>query len=407
MKLTEALDFVGVTRPRPKGAHAGLHSIADVHRAAWRALPRSILDYVDGGADEEVSIQANERAFRRLRWVPDALVGVDSVDTSVSLAGERWAMPIGLSPTGYTRMMHPDGELAVAAAAAAAGAPYVLSTVATTTIEQVTRAGRAPWSQLYAMRDRTITDDLVRRAADAGSPVLEVAVDTAVSGNRLRDRRNGLTIPPRMTPRTILGIAVKPKYWLAMLANDTLDFVQVKASDRSGELTGGSIADISARFDAALDWDEVARIRALWPSTLLLKGPLGPADARRARELGVDGFHLSNHGGRQLDQAVAPIDLVAGVRAAAGPEALIAVDSGVRSGADVAFALALGADAAFIGRPYLWGLAAGGRKGVESVLAILHAELVRTMALLGTPSVAALRRRGTSLIESARTLDDV
>ncbi|MFC6356354.1 alpha-hydroxy acid oxidase [Luethyella okanaganae] len=404
MRITEALDFVGLTRGRPAGRHAHLYTIADVHRAACRALPRSISDYIDGGADDEISVAANKRAFQELRWLPAALVPADSIDTSTSLAGEDWSMPVGLAPTGYTRMIHPAGEIAVSAAAAAAAAPYVLSTVATTTIEDVTVATRAPWSQLYVMRDRALTDDLIRRALDAGSPVLEIAIDTAVAGNRVRDRRNGLVIPPRMTPRTILGIAVKPRYWMGMLAGESIDFAQVKASDTAGSLPGGSIADITSGFDAALDDAEIARIRALWPRTLLLKGPLGPQDAARVRDLGVDGVHLSNHGGRQLDRAVAPIDLVAPVREAIGPDALVLVDSGVRSGGDIAFAIALGADAAFIGRPYLWALAAGGQEGVERVLAILKAELARTMALVGTTSIRSLKERGPQLIAQRRTL---
>lgn len=404
MRLREALDFVGLTRGRPAGRFAHLYTVGDVHRAARRALPHGISDYVDGGADGEVSITANERAFDAFRWHPDALVPADAIDTSTTIAGERWAAPVGLAPTGYTRMIHPAGEIAVAEAAASAGAPYVLSTVATTTIEHVTAATRAPWSQLYAMREREVTDDLVRRAVEVGSPVLELAVDTAVAGNRVRDRRNGLVIPPRMTPSTILGIAIKPRYWMGMLTNDSIDFAQVKASDVGGRLPGGSIADITAGFDAALDWDEIARIRDLWPRTFLLKGPISPRDAERARDLGIDGVHLSNHGGRQLDRAVAPIDLVAPVRAAMGSDALVVVDSGVRSGGDVAIALALGADAAFLGRPYLWGLAAGGRDGVARVLEIVHAELARTMALVGAPSVAALRERGPRLLAQPRTL---
>lgn len=406
MKLSEALDFVGLPRARPAGRHSGWHTVGDVHRAARRALPRGISDYIDGGADAEVSVTANEEVFRALRWLPDSLVPADAVDTATELAGEPWTLPIGLAPTGYTRMIHPRGEYAVAAAASTAYVPYVLSTVATTTIEDVTRASRAPWSQLYAMRDRTVTDDLVRRAADAGSPVLEIAIDTAVAGNRVRDRRNGLTIPPRMTSQTILGIAIKPRYWVGMLTGESFDFAQVKASDHAGSLPGGSIADITGAFDAALDWDEIARIRALWPRTLLLKGPIGRADVARARDLGVDGVHLSNHGGRQLDRTVAPIELVAGAREALGPDGLVVVDSGVRSGSDVAFAIALGADAAFLGRPYLWALAAGGEEGVLRLLEILRAELARTMALIGTPTVAALRERGAHLIAHRRTLGD-
>ncbi|MWV48542.1 alpha-hydroxy-acid oxidizing enzyme [Rathayibacter sp. VKM Ac-2803] len=401
MRLREAIDFVGIGRAGDRGAFRRILTVDDLRSAARRALPRSVFDYVEGGSDRELALTGNEAAFRGARWLPRQVQDVASIDTGTTIAGDRWALPLGLAPTGYTRMIDPAGEVAVARAARTSRIPYVLSTVGSTTIEDVTAAAVAPWSQLYAMKDRDLTDDLVRRAVEAGSPVLEIAVDTAVSGNRLRDRRNGLTIPPKMTLSTLTDIGMKPRYWTRMLRHEAMDFAQVRASDRNGVFAGGSIADIGAQFDPSLSWDDVARIRSLWPRTLLLKGAFSPDEARRARDAGVDGVHLSNHGGRQLDQHVAPISLVAPVRAALGRDAIVIVDSGVRSGGDVAVAIASGADAAFVGRPYLWALAVGGEAGVEHLADILGAEYRRTLALLGATSTAELRARGPELLRGA------
>lgn len=398
MKPREIVGLLGVGTPRDGSPLGRLLTLDDVRRVARRRLPRPVYDYVQGGADRELTVRGNERAYRRRRWVPRALQDVAEVDLSADFVGSRWAAPFGFAPTGYTRMISPAGEPVVAAVAAAAEIPYVLSTVASTTIEDIAARAAPPWYQLYVMRDRDLTADLVRRAAAVGTRVLEVSVDTAVSGNRVRDRRNGLTIPPRMTLSTIGEIGLKPGYWTAMLRNPSLDFDQVRASDIRGVFTGGSIADITAQFDPRVGWDDIRALRESWPHTLVLKGMFGAADAATARDCGVDGLHLSNHGGRQLDQAAAPLDLVPEVRSALGDDALLVVDSGVRSGSDVAMAVALGADAAFVGRPYLWGLAAGGEAGVARVAEILTAELRRTMALLGATSTAELRAEGRRLL---------
>jgi L-lactate dehydrogenase (cytochrome) len=398
VRIREAIDFVGIGRAGDRGPFRRVLTVDDLRTAARRALPRSVFDYVEGGADRELALGGNASAFHDARWLPRQLRDVGAVDASTTLAGDDWALPVGLAPTGYTRMIDPAGEIAVARAAKAAGIPYVLSTVGSTTIEDVTAAATAPWSQLYAMKDRDLTDDLVRRAAEAGSPVLEIAVDTAVSGNRLRDRRNGLTIPPKMTLSTITDIGMKPRYWTRMLRHEVMDFAQVRASDTNGVFAGGSIADIGAQFDPSLTWADVERIRSLWPRTLLLKGAFSADEAHRARDAGVDGLHLSDHGGRQLDQHVAPIGLVAPVRAALGDDALVIVDSGVRSGGDVAVAIASGADAAFLGRPYLWALAAGGEPAIGHLTGILGTEYRRTMALLGATSTAELRSMGPELL---------
>lgn len=379
-------------------------SLADAHAAARRHLPRPVLDYIDGGADSEESLRGNETAFRRRRFLPRALNDVSSARTATELFGQEIALPLGLAPTGYTRMIHPAGESAVAEAAARHAVPYVLSTMASTSLERVRRGAdeiagiRSDlWFQLYIWKDRTLARDLVRRAQDAGYRVLEVAVDTAVSGHRLRDVRNGLTIPPRPTLTTILDIGVRPRYWTRLLTSERVSFANVASWAASAE-AGYTIADITAQFDASVDWNALEEIRGIWDGPLVIKGTIGPQDAARAISLGLDGVHLSNHGGRQLDRSIAPVDLIAPVRAAVGNAPAILVDSGVRHGADIATAVALGADMALIGRPYLWGLAAAGKRGVERVLDILEAEYLRTIQLLGVRSTAELRALGPELL---------
>ena len=354
-----------------------------------------MFDYVEGGADDEVSAAANWVAFRRWRLLPLNLQDVSSPDLRSELMGRPIAMPLLLAPTGYARMMHPDGEIAAARAARRAGLPYVLSTVASTSIEELAATGHSDlWFQLYVWRDRGFTWDLVARAWAAGYRVLELSVDVPVPGHRVRDLRNGLTIPPALTPGTLLGIAIRPTYWVRMLRSPPLRFANAPQ-----RVDGGvTIENMTAQFDPSLTWDDLAEVRRRWPGELLVKGCLGVGDSRRAIEAGADGVHLSNHGGRQLDRAVAPIDLVRPVRDALGAGPAVIVDSGVRHGSDVAVALALGADAAAVGRAYLYGLMAAGETGVDRALELLRTQFSRTLQLLGTPSVAALRARGSDAI---------
>lgn len=403
MKAREVRALIKVKPPRIDRRAARLDAcitIEDLHRLARRRLPRPVADYVDGGADEELTLADNVAAFRRWQFTPSVLTDVATIDTSTTLLGRRSALPLGLAPTGYTRMISSPGEPAVAGAAARAEVPYVLSTMASTSLEDLAShpglkdADR--WFQLYIWKDRDLTAQLVRRAATAGYRVLEIAVDTAVSGYRVRDARNGLTIPPHMTLKGLVDIGMRPGYWTKMLASPALEFANVSGG-AGGE--GYTIDNITKQFDPSVSWDDLARIRDSWPGAVVLKGPLGPEDTVRARDLGIDGVHLSNHGGRQLDRAVAPIDLVAPARDAAGQDFAVFVDSGVRHGADIATALALGADAAFIGRPYLWGLVAGGEAGVDKVIGLLSDQFTRTMALLGVTNIDELRKRGRTLLK--------
>jgi L-lactate dehydrogenase (cytochrome) len=402
VKPRELWQLVGLRPPEldPRRRRlARCHDIPDLEAAARRRMPRAVFDYVAGGADEELTLEANLAAFRRWRFVPGNLCDVTAVDTSTELLDERIALPLLFSPTGYTRMMDPAGECAVARAAKRAGIPYGLSTVASTSIEELAQTGHPNlWFQLYIWRDRGLVDDLVARAWERGYRTLEVSVDVPVSGHRSRDVRSGLTIPPRLTPRALADIASHPGWWLRMLRAPVVRFANAPpAVDGSGV----TIENMTAQFDSSVSWRDLEEMRARWPGKLVLKGTIGAEDARRALAAGCDGLHLSNHGGRQLDRAAAPIDLVPEVRAAVGEQATIIVDSGIRHGADLAVAIALGANAGAVGRAYLYGLMAAGEAGVDHVAAIIAAQFRRTLQLLGQPSVAELRESGRALMRGS------
>jgi L-lactate dehydrogenase (cytochrome) len=376
---------------------ASCYDVADLRRVAKRRIPRPVFDYVDGAADEEIAVAGNTAAFRSWRFLPRVLAGVASADASAPVLGATLPVPLLLGPAGYTRMMHPDGEIGAARSALRHGVPYTLSTMASTGIEEL-RAGSGGgdlWFQLYLTRNRPQSLDLVSRAAESGYSTLVVTVDTIVAGNRVRDLRNGLSIPPALTLSTVASVARKPSYWYHLLAGPALDYANFAGR---APTTVMKSADF---FDADLNWSDISDLRSRWAGKLLLKGPVGPADARRAAELGVDGVQLSNHGGRQLDRTVAPVDLIAPVREAVGPAFTVLVDSGVRHGADAAVALALGADAAVLGRAYLYGLMVGGEAGVDRVLDLLSGQFRSTMQFLGVTSVAELRKHGRDLITRA------
>ena len=371
------------------------HDIHDLRAYARRVTPRPVFDYVDGGADEELSMAANREAFTRWRFLPRALVDVSAADTSAQVLDRVLPLPLVLGPTGYTRMIHPDGEIGVARAARRHGLPYTLSTMATTSIEDLAAAAADPdrWFQLYILKDSGLNAELVDRAAACGYRVLVVTVDTVVAGHRSRDRHNGLVIPPELTARSIASIASRPAYWMRMLRSPAIVFANFAGGHRS--LT---IEETISLFSPAITWDDIAALRERWTGKLVIKGPLGAADARRAVQAGADAVQLSNHGGRQLDRAVPPADLITEVREAAGPGVCILVDSGIRHGADIATGIALGADAAVIGRAYLYGLMAGGEPGVDKALGLLATQFLRTLQLLGIASVADLRKHGHELL---------
>ena len=378
--------LLGAGGPRPSRLQRAV-DLAGVRELARRRTPRPVFDYVDGAAEDERSAAAARRAFDEVVFTPRIMRDVAEVDTSTRLLGGPAAMPLVLAPTGFTRMMHTAGEPAVAAAAAGAGVPYTLSTMGTTSPERLAAASPQTdrWFQLYVWQDRARSEELLQRAYAAGFRVLVVTLDVPVAGARLRDDRNGLTIPPRLTARTLAGFARHPRWALDALTTEPLSFASF--SDRPADL--GTI--INGMFDPSVTWADVEWLRRQWQAPLVLKGVQHVEDARRAVEVGADAVVLSNHGGRQLDRAVAPLDLLPEVARVVAGRAEVYLDGGVRSGADVAAAVGLGADACLVGRPYLYGLMAGGQAGVERVLELFGTEFRRTMQLLGARDVAELR----------------
>jgi L-lactate dehydrogenase (cytochrome) len=362
------------------------HTIADLRTIAKRVTPKAPFDYTDGAAEAELSMARARQAFLDIEFHPAILRNVADVDTSCTVMGGASAMPFGIAPTGFTRMMHSAGEKAGAAAAGAAGIPFSLSTVGTATPEEVAAAnpGGRNWFQLYMWRDRDRSMSVVQRAADAGFDTLLVTVDVPVAGARLRDRYNGLTIPPTLTARTVLNAIPKVRWWFDFLTTEPIGFASFKGFD-------GTVAELlDTMFDPTVDFDDLAWITEQWPGKVVVKGVQTLDDARRCAELGVDGIVLSNHGGRQLDRAPVPFHLLPSVATEMGDDLEVMIDTGIMSGADIVAAIALGARFTLVGRAYLYGLMAGGRAGADKAIEILSDEIVRTLKLLGVRSLDEL-----------------
>lgn len=349
-------------------------------------MPRSVFDYVDGAAGSEIGIARARRAFDEVEFHPNVLRDVSTVDLSTTLLGDHSTAPIVLAPTGFTRMMHHVGEPAVARAAARAGIPYTLSTMGTTSPAEVAEAapGGSRWFQLYVSRDHDLTDGLLREAQQSGFTTLVITVDTPVAGQRLRDVRNGLTVPPSLTPRTLADMSIHPRWWFNLLTTQPLTFAALTHSE-------GTVADLVDRlFDPTFSFADIDRIREKWKGPIVVKGVQSAADAVRLAEMGVDGIVVSSHGGRQLDRVIPPLTLLPEVVAEVRGRTSILLDTGIGDGADIAAALAHGADGVMIGRAYLYGLMAGGEAGVTAAIDILVSGLARTLQLLGVPSPAEL-----------------
>jgi L-lactate dehydrogenase (cytochrome) len=361
-------------------------TIPELRRVAKRRAPRAVFDYTDGAAEAERSLDRSREVFGRVEFRPRVLRDVTEVDTTTTILGRPAALPLAFAPTGFTRMMHHEGERAVVRVAEQAGIPYALSTMGTTSIEDVAAAAPAArkWFQLYVWRDRDAGKDLVERAQAAGYEALILTVDVPVAGARLRDVRNGLTIPPSLTLRTFLDAATRPWWWANLLTTDPLTFASLTSWE-------GTVADLINRmFDPSVTADDLAWLRKIWSGPLLVKGIQHPDDARMVVDLGADAVLVSNHGGRQLDRVTTPLEALPAVLDAVGDRAEVLVDGGVLSGADVVAAVALGARACLVGRAYLYGLMAGGERGVQRATQILATEIVRTMQLLGADSIASL-----------------
>lgn len=364
-------------------------TIDDLRWIAKRRTPRAAFDYTDGAAEEEISLTRARQAFRDIEFHPSILRDVANVDTTATVLGGRVELPFGIAPTGFTRLMHTEGEIAGAHAAARAGIPFALSTLGTTSIEAVRDAnpnGRN-WFQFYMWKDRDRSMALVERAAAAGYDTLLVTVDVPAAGARLRDTRNGMSIPPALTLRTVLDAVAHPRWWFDLFTTEPLSFATL---DR----WPGTVAEyIDTMFDPTVTFDDLAWIAKQWPNKLVVKGIQTLDDARAVVDLGVDGIVLSNHGGRQLDRAPVPFHLLPQVAAELGGATEVLLDTGVMSGADIVAAIALGARFTLVGRAYLYGLMAGGEAGVVRAIEILSQQVTRTMRLLGVTSLDELSAR--------------
>ncbi|MGC5076671.1 alpha-hydroxy acid oxidase [Agrococcus sp. DT81.2] len=391
-KVRELAELMQFKKPeldaRKRRLDAAL-TVGDLRAIAKRRTPAAAFDYTDGAAEGELSLTRARQAFEDVEFHPDILRPATHVDTSTTVLGGPSAMPFGIAPTGFTRLMQTEGETAGASAAAAAGIPFTLSTLGTTTIEDVkaTNPNGRNWFQLYVMRDRSISYGLVERAAAAGFDTLMFTVDTPVAGARLRDKRNGFSIPPALTLKTVANAIPRPWWWFDFITTPKLEFASLST-------TGGTVGElINSAMDPTISYDDLDVIRGMWPGKLVVKGVQNVPDAVRLIGRGVDGIVLSNHGGRQLDRAPVPFHLLPHVVREVGKDATVMIDTGIMNGADIVASVALGAKFTLVGRAYLYGLMAGGRQGVDKTIAILRDEIVRTMALLGVSSLEELEPR--------------
>lgn len=370
-------------------------TIEDLRRIAKRRTPRAAFDYTEGAAEGELSLARARQAFQDVEFHPSILRDVSEVDTRVEVLGGRSALPFGIAPTGFTRMMHTEGERAGAAAAGTAGIPFALSTLGTTSIEEVAAANPAGrnWFQLYVWKDRARSIALIERAAMAGFDALIVTVDAPVAGARLRDTRNGLTIPPTLTAKTIFDAARRPGWWIDLLTTEPLAFASLS------RWPGTASQLLETMFDPAVTYEDLAWIKEHWDGRLVVKGVQTLDDAGRLAGLGVDAIVLSNHGGRQLDRAPIPFHLLPEVVREVGGDLEVHLDTGIMNGADIVASLALGARFTLVGRAYLYGLMAGGRRGVDRAIAILADQIRRTMRLLGVRDVEELQPHHVTQLE--------
>ncbi len=363
------------------------HTIYDLRAIAQRRTPKAAFDYTEGAAEAEISLARARQAFEDIEFHPGILRDVSAVDTGWDVLGKRVELPFGIAPTGFTRMMQTEGEIAGASAAAAAGIPFALSTMGTSAIEDVAAAGGATgrnWFQLYMWKDRERSMALVDRAAKAGFDTLLVTVDVPVAGARLRDKRNGFSIPPALTLGTVINAIPRPAWWINFLTTEPLAFASLSR-------WSGTVAELlDTMFDPTVTYEDLAWIKEQWPGKVVVKGVQTLDDAKRLADLGVDGITLSNHGGRQLDRAPIPFHLLPEVHREVGRDLEVHLDTGIMSGSDIVASVALGARFTMIGRAYLYGLMAGGREGVDKTISILGEQIARTMRLLGVSTLEEL-----------------
>ncbi len=370
-------------------------TVGDLRSLARKRVPRAVFDYVDGGANEEISINRTRRAFARVEFRPLILRDVSNVDVTTTILGERSSLPIIFAPTGYTRMMHYQGEFAVASVALKENLVYSLSTMGTVSIEELANAipDVRRWFQLYMWSDRARSLEMINRAKSAGYSALILTVDTAVPGQHNRDVRNGLTIPPKIGFRTFLNMSTKVKWWFNLLTTPPLKFATVQSE-------GLSPADAAAKvFDSSVSFEDIVWLQSIWTGAIIVKGVQSVEDAVKLAELGVDAIVISNHGGRQLDGGTVPLEILPEIAAAVGGKMQVFLDGGIMSGKDVLAAIGLGADAVLIGRAYLYAAMAAGGAGVEKMISIMTKEIEATLALNGATSVDAFTSKFVRLRE--------
>jgi isopentenyl diphosphate isomerase/L-lactate dehydrogenase-like FMN-dependent dehydrogenase len=385
-ELAPLLKFSLPTLRRKKRRLEKAYTIWDLREIAKKRTPKGPFDYTDGSAESEISLERARQAFTDLEFIPSILKDVSTADLSRTSLGEKFSMPLGIAPTGFTRMMQTEGEIAGARAAEKFGIPFTLSTLGTTTIEDVVAAapGGRNWFQLYMWKDREGSMALVERARRAGVKNLMLTVDVPAAGQRIRDSRNGLTVPPRLTAGTVINALPRPAWWINFLTTPAIEF----ASMKNWEGTVGELLDYM--FDPTMTWEDLKWIREQWDGTLTVKGIQNLEDAKMAAKLGADAILLSNHGGRQLDRAPVMLHLLSDIRSEFKKDYEIHIDTGIMHGADVLAAIALGAQFTYVGRAYLYGLMAGGQDGVERALEIMRTQMVRNMKLLGVNSLDEL-----------------
>ncbi|MBT8068368.1 MAG: alpha-hydroxy-acid oxidizing protein [Gammaproteobacteria bacterium] len=370
------------------------NNIMDFRRIARRRLPVSVFHYLDGGADDERSLSRNTTAFDDYELLPSQLSDVSTINLKSTLFGQAVDWPVMIAPTGASKLFHGDGEPAVVRAAEKSGMVYSLSTLGTTTIEDVAAAGQCPkLFQLYVFKDRGLTRDFIERCKDTGYTALCLTVDTPLAGNRERDIVYGMSAPPKFKWKSAISYARHPGWLYRALVRKDLDLVNITSSDAASKINEGVVEYINSQFDRSLTWKDVEWLAEKWDGPLVIKGVQTVDDCRKAANSGATAVMLSNHGGRQLESTPAPVDCIARVADALHDRLEIICDGGIRRGTHIVKALALGATACSIGRAYLYPLAAGGQAGVERGLHLLHTELERTMALLGCDSIDKLGER--------------
>ena len=375
------------------------YNIDDLRLLAKKRVPRAVFDYADGAAEDELTKDNNRNAFKKWKFIPDVLVDVAEVDTQTKVLGTEMPYPFALGPTAISYLFHHSGEPAVARAASERNFPSTLSSIASTNIEDYADASDCSvWYQMYVWKNREISNDFIKRCKEKNYKAIMLTVDVPVGGKRERDLRSGMTIPPRLTLSSIIDAAFHPSWWWNFIFGPKIKFANVKERFMGKNKNFSNMMTyMNQQFDPSVTWDEAKEIASMWGGPFAIKGLMNADDAEKAIEIGASAIVISNHGGRQLDSAVAPLDVLPEIAERVNGRVEILIDGGIRRGTDIVKAIALGADACLIGRPWVYGLAAKGEKGVGLVIDILSSEVTRTLQLLGCKSINDVSKRHVKL----------